>query len=61
MKRRKQFVTPKVVQQVQVQLDRDLLQGSVQNTTKIVSMGIDVENYDFSEEIQDNPYTVEWD
>ena len=54
-------MAPRVIQEVQVQLDRDLLQGSVQNTTKIVSMGIDVENYDFSEEIQDNPYTVEWD
>ena len=61
MNQRKRFVTPRVIQEAQVQLDRDLLQGSVQNTTKIVSMGIDVENYDFSEEIQDNPYTVEWD
>ena len=54
-------MTPKVVQQVQVQLDRDLLQGSVQNTTKIVSMGIDVENYDFSTDVEDNPFTVSWE
>ena len=61
MNQKKRFVSPRIIQEVQIQLDRDLLQGSIQNTTKIVSMGIDVENYDFSEEIQDNPYTVEWD
>lgn len=60
MKRRKQFVTPKVVQEIQVQLEKDLLQGgSAQNVTKLRSMGIDVENYDFSEDNTDG-YTVEW-
>lgn len=59
MNQRKRFVSPRVVQEVQVQLDRDLLQGSIQNTTKIVSMGIDVENYDFSE-AEDATYFVDW-
>lgn len=58
---RKQFVTPRVNQQVQIQLEKDLLTGSVQNAMKITSMGIEVENYDFSDEVEDNPYTVEWD
>lgn len=60
MKRKKQFVTPRVLQEVPVQLERDLLQGSVQNELLLKSMGIGVDNYDFSEEIDNNPYSVEW-
>ena len=60
MKRKKQFVTPRVLQEVPVQLERDLLQGSVQNELLLKSMGIGVDNYDFSEDIEDNPYSVEW-
>ena len=56
---KKQFVTPRVIQQVPVQLEKDLLQGSVQNVTKLQSMGISVENFDFSDENTDG-YTVEW-
>lgn len=61
MRMKKQFVTPRVNQQVQIRLEKDLLQGSVQNAMKITSMGIGVDNADFSEEIENNPYTVEWD
>ena len=61
MRMKKQFVTPRVNQQVQIQLEKDLLQGSVQNAAKITSMGMDVVNYDFSDEIENNDYTVEWD
>ena len=60
MRMKKQFVTPRVVQQVQVCLEKDLLQGSVQNATRLMSMGIGVENMDFSEDIEDNVYTVDW-
>jgi hypothetical protein len=56
---KKQFVTPRVIQQVPVQLEKDLLQGSVQNVTKLESMGIASENFDFSEGNTDG-YTVEW-
>lgn len=55
---RKQFVTPRVIQQVRVQLEKDLLQGSVQNVTKLESMGIASENFDFSD--SQTEYTVEW-
>lgn len=55
---RKQFVTPRVIQQVRVQLEKDLLQGSVQNATKLESMGIASENFDFSD--SQTEYTVEW-
>jgi len=59
MDKKKQFVTPRVLQEVQVQLEKDLLQGSVQNVAKIVSMGIDVENYEFSD-AEDATYYVDW-
>ena len=60
MKRKKQFVTPRVLQEVSVQLERDLLGGSIQNDLTLKSMGMAVENYDFSE---DNPegYSVYWE
>lgn len=60
MSKKKQFVTPRVLQEVQIQLEKDLLDfGSTQNVTKLQSMGIDVENYDFSEGNTEG-YTVEW-
>lgn len=59
MRMKKQFVAPRVNQQVPVQLEKDLLQGSVQNATKLRSMGIVDENFDFSEGNTDG-YTVEW-
>ena len=60
MGKKKQFVTPMVLQEVQIQLEKDLLDfGSTQNVTKLQSMGIDVENYDFSEGNTEG-YTVEW-
>ena len=60
MSKKKQFVTPRVLQEVQIQLEKDLLDfGSTQNVTKLQSMGIDVENYDFSDGNTEG-YTVEW-
>ena len=60
MSKKKQFVTPRVLQEVQIQLEKDLLDfGSTQNVTKLQSMCIDVENYDFSDGNTEG-YTVEW-
>ena len=62
MKRKKQFVTPLVLQEVQIQLETGcLVAGSVQNDLTLKSMGIEVRNYDFSEEITDNSYSVYWE
>ena len=61
MGKKKLFVTPRVIQEVQVQLEMDLLQGSVQDATKVTSMGIGADYFDFSDEVQNNPYTVEWE
>ena len=60
MKRKKQFVTPRVLQEVQIQLEKDLLQGSVQNGLTLKSMGIEVEDYDFSDGNTDG-YSVYWE
>ena len=43
----------------EVAFEQSLLVGSIQNTTEIVNMGIDVQYYDFSPESQD--YEIEWD
>ena len=60
MNKKKVFVTPRVLQEVQIQLEKDMLEGgSAQNVTKLRAMGIDVENYDFSEGNADG-YEVEW-
>lgn len=59
MSKKKLFVSPKVIQEVQIQLEKDLLGGSVQNETKFVSMGIDGENYDFSD-AEGATYFVDW-
>lgn len=49
-----------VLQQVQIQLEKDLLlDGSTQNAMRMDGMGIDLENYDFSEG-NTGGYTVEW-
>lgn len=60
MGKKKQFVTPMVLQEVQVQLEKDLLGESLQNGLKLRSMGIEVQNYDFSDD-EEATYFVEWD
>ena len=49
-----------VLQEVQVQLEKDLLGESLQNGLKLRSMGIEVQNYDFSDD-EEATYFVEWD
>lgn len=41
-----------------VEFEQSLLVGSIQNSTELVSMGIDVQYYDFSPESED--YEIEW-
>ena len=60
MGKKKQFVTPMVLQEVQIQLEKDLLGESLQNGLKLRSMGIEVQNYDFSDD-EEATYCVEWD
>ena len=61
MSKKKQFVTPRVLQEVRIQLEKDLLQGgSVRFDMKVSSMGQGVENYEF-EESETATYFVDWE
>lgn len=53
-------MSPRVVQDVPIQLEKDLLAGSVQNVMTLRSMGIGVDYYDF-DEVEGNTFTVDWD
>ena len=59
MSQKKEFVSPRVLQDVQIRLEKDFLQGSVQNALRMDEMGIDLEHYDVSEGNTDG-YTLEW-
>ena len=63
MKRKKQFVSPRVIQEVQVQLEKDILQDSVRLNMKVSSMGQGVGTYLFTDnaEDEDATYFVDWD
>lgn len=51
MNKKKQFVTPKVLQVVRIQLEEDLLVGpSVTENMRIVSMGQERVEHDFTEQ-----------
>ena len=62
MSKKKLFVTPAVLQEVQVQLEKDLLQGSVRLDSELSSMGQGVGSYYLSEDPSDEDatYFVEW-
>ena len=59
---RKQFVTPRVVQEVQVQLEQDLLQRSVLLDTAAYTEAQGVGNYGVSNDPADEEasYFAEW-
>ena len=59
--KKKQFVTPRVLQEVQVRLEKDLLQASVRFDMTVTSMGQGVENYEFIDDPNGGDYLVEWD
>ena len=48
MHMKKQFVTPRVIQQVQVCLEKDLLGGSVKDNTRAVIQGHEIVEKDLS-------------
>ena len=59
MKKRKTFESPRVLRQVEVQLERDLLGGSIRFNTTVISMGQEVESYDFTPET--GKYEAYWE
>ena len=48
MRMKKQFVTPRVIQEVQIQLEMDLLGASVKENTRAIIMGHEIEDHDLS-------------
>ena len=60
MKTNKNYRPPMILQEVSVQLERDLLKSLVDELL-IESTGQQVENYDFSTDVEDNPFTVSWE
>ena len=60
MSKKKVFVSPRVTQEIQIQLEKDLLGRSVQYDMTLRSMGQGVEVYEFSEDENDT-YFVEWE
>ena len=48
MKRKKQFVSPRVVQEVGIQLEKDLLTASIWANTSVTIMGQEYEDHDVS-------------
>ena len=62
MSKKKLFVSPRVIQEVQVQLEKDLLVDSVRLDTKLSSMGQGEATYTFTEDPAEEgaSYFVEW-
>ena len=48
MQMKKQFETPKVLQEVRIQLEADLLGRSVEENLKAISLGQEYEDHDMS-------------
>lgn len=61
MIKNKTYQTPTVLKEVDVLLERDFLKGSVVDDMTIVSAGQEVEEYNFSTEVNENPFTFEWE
>ena len=55
------YQTPTVLKEVDVLIERDFLAGSVVDNLTIVATGQEVEEYNFSTEVEDNPFTFEWE
>ena len=60
MKRKKQFVSPQVLKQVEVCLEKDLLGGSVERKMQVFTAGQPVNELDFTPS-EDNDYAVYWE
>lgn len=61
MNKNKTYQTPRVLQEVDVLLERDFLNGSVVDDMTVVSTGQEVEEINFSTEVEDNPFTFDWE
>lgn len=56
MNKKKQFVSPMILQRVEVCLERDILQDSVAYNLRVNSMGQELNTLDY----ESGDYTAEW-
>ena len=61
MNKKQTYQTPTVLKEVDVLLERDFLNGSVVDDMTVVSTGQEVEEINFSTEVEDNPFTFDWE
>lgn len=61
MNKKLTYQTPRVLTEVRVQLESDFLKGSVVDQMTVIATGQEVETFDFSTEVESNPFTVEWE
>ena len=61
MNKKLTYQTPRVLTEVGVQLERDFLKGSVVDNLTVVSVGQEVEEYDFRTDLESNPFTIDWE
>lgn len=59
MNKNRIYQTPRVLQEVCVLVEREFLKASVVDDLTVVSVGQEVEDYDFSID-DDNPFTITW-
>ena len=61
MNKKLTYQTPRGLTEVRVQLESDFLKGSVVDQMTVIATGQEVEEFNFSAEVESNPFTVEWE
>lgn len=61
MNKKKQFVSPKILQNMEICLENDILQESFNKNSGVYTMGQGVETYEFTNDGESGEYTAEWD
>ena len=61
MNKKLTYQTPAFLTDEGVLLERDFLQGSVVDQMTVIATGQEVEEFNFSAEVESNPFTVEWE
>ncbi len=60
MNKKKQFTSPKILQNVEVCLERDILQESFNKNSGVYTMGQGAETLEFTNDGESGDYTAEW-
>ena len=60
MKRKQPYKAPAILREVRLQLEGELLTGSVVDHIEVTSMGQEVDNYDFNFGNPNDPFNHNW-